>query len=176
MTFETMVAPFIGQVRAIGAGGANVPIVRLRNPVGSGKRLVVFKLRVSGHTPGGGSAILVVSRRTRTPVTLAGTTFPGKVIQFDSQIPTVTPLGVLEAATDTLAGTTAHFIPADATAQSVINQIVEENTLSEPNWPFRRGRGFPLSILPGSAFEAFGPAGYGGHLRLNAVWDEVAYP
>lgn len=171
MSFDLPVNPFIGHVRTTGSSGAQVPIVQLKNPVASGKRLVLFKARVTGHVAGGGAAILVKIRRTRTPTALASTIFAGRVIQSDARV-AITPVALLQAALDTA----AHFEPAENTCQSAIVTVLDENQPSESLWPFRQGGAFPLSILPGSAFEAFAPVAFVGHFRLNAVWDEVAYP
>jgi hypothetical protein len=172
VSIPTPVSPFMGHARSTGAASGAAPqVVQMKNPAGSGKRLVIYKATVSLHQ-NGGTFYLVKYRRTRSPVVLAGTTWAAHIDQLHVGAGVVVPVVEFKAANDTA----AHFLPADDLCQAVWNQNVEENYRYDI-WRFRPAGTFPLSVLPGSAFEAYAPVGSTvTHFRLNAVWDEVAYP
>ena len=170
----------LGDVRTGGSVNGS-PLCQLLNPSGSGKKLVVYGLKIWGGGADGGSTTLCRAdlnsfRRTSNPlgVGAGGNTTAGKVIRLD-EVNTDAIVGVLQAFDFTNeqfhedgAGQSCEF------ASEHFFEIRPGATVGDFPFVLREEGSFPLTVMPGSAFEVtwrFNASNY--IVRLIVVWDEV---
>lgn len=152
-------SPFISEVETTGSAGTP-PFIHLSNPGGSGKTLVVRKLRIWCTT-----TQVVKIRRTASPVSVSGITAdtPARMIEATGG----SPVGVLEGATGL--GASPPFTRAEAQWQfPILDANVEHIGLVIASTDF------PLYIVAGSALEIALDANSASNVvRAHAIWDEI---
>jgi hypothetical protein len=151
--------PFVAQVETVG-DASHPPFAHLSNPGGSGKFLVVRKLKVWAT-----AAQVIKIRRTSTPLATGGSVTSDTPVRMN-EVTGGSPVGVLEACT-------AHggtiFTRAESQWQF---PILNENAgaLSD----VLKSTDFPIWVVPGSALEfALDANSATNVIRVHVIWDEV---
>lgn len=152
--------PFTSQVETTG-DASHPPFIHLSNPGGSGKNLVVRKLKVWGTS---GQTIKI--RRTSSPLATGGSVTSDTPVRMQ-EATGGSPVGVLE-------GCTAHGGTIFTRAESQWQFPVLSENLGYIG-DVLESTDFPLWISPGSALEIALDANSGTNVvRAHAIWDEEA--